>query len=201
MSKKFEFDPIAYRRLNLRWLLAALAASLVLDIVIISVWLATDASPANQYFVDIGMGFLCLLNQGLKAVTLFRYSNARERLSKCYLQTDGNQIVHYQFIAGMSRGRQAAAAETILPRSGQRVFEWSETLYIRNVDGLRLKRNGSIEVLGTNISKYSPDYDFDSVGHRTVKRHLIPPYYECMDELYASLESLRKQPDLKPARL
>jgi hypothetical protein len=107
------------------------------------------------------------------------------------LQADGNQIVHYQFIAGMSRWRQAAAAETILPRSGQRVFEWSETLYIRNVDGLRLKRNGSIEVLGTNISKYSPDYDFDGERQRTVTHHVIPACYNDMDGLYAALTAIQ----------
>ena len=113
MNRTFGFDPIAYRRLNLRWLLVVLVFSLALDAVIITVWSTTVATLANQYFVAIGMGFLCLLNQGLKAAAISRYAHSKKRLSKCYLQSDGNQIVHYHFIAGMPRWRQAVAAERI----------------------------------------------------------------------------------------
>ncbi len=195
MEKTFEFDPAAYRRLSMRWLLPVLAASLVLDALIAASWLAYTPGPSRQYFVNIGMGFLCLLNQGIKAAAITRYIHVKKRLAKCYLQTNGNQLVHYQFIAGVPRWRQASAAETILPRNSQKYFEWSETLYLKNVESLGLKRNGSIEVLGTNISKYSPDYNYDGVSQRTVTRHVIPACYNDMTGLYAALAALSNKPN------
>jgi len=193
----FEFDPAAYRRIRLPWLLLLLAVSLAIDGMLLLFW-QTGVSPAARFYWDIGFAFLCIVNLlFVKGVALHKYLYIKKLRTRSYVRLENNRVVHYLLISRMSHWQVEAAKETKLPAGSPEEYISADTFYIRRVEHLNRRPNGSIEIEG-NIERESlnqgwEEYssEFGKVLKKTFKRHKIPAYYERMDAIFEALESLK----------
>lgn len=193
----YEFDAVAYRRIQLPRLLLILVLSLAVDGVLIGIW-QTGVSPDAQFYWDVGFAFLGLINLlFVKAVSVHQYRQVKKLRLSSYVRLEKDKVVHYLLRGRMSHRQVETAKETTFGPDGRGVYLSADTYFIRQVKELKQKPDGSILVEGIieseSINEGWEEYsaEFGKVFKKTIKRHRIPAYYAGMDEIFNGLERLK----------
>ena len=191
------FDPAAYRRLRLPWLLLSLVPSLLLDGLLLRLFLAgpMDSGLETWAVWREAFAFLALINQALlKGFPIRRYFYIKSLRQKSWVTTGEGKVVHCVVTSFMSRGRLAMAIETTLPRDGKQEYATFEIFTVLRQDDLKRTRNGSLRITGLVeeefVNEYmQAEYGQAEAGYRRGSRqkHTVPGYYLGMDEIERAL--------------
>ena len=197
---KHAFSPAAWRRMYLPRLFLLLAISLAADGLLLHIYAAgyKSAAPFAQSIGRIGLCFLAFVNLTLlKALPIWRYIARKTLLHKSYVQTGENVVLHYVQDTSMPRWKVESAAEMRLPQNGKTEYLAYNIYTISAAIKVKHTLGGSLCVWGTIDHEYVNEYEPETYGdegtkehHFLRKRHVIPGYYEQMEEVERELTEM-----------
>ena len=200
MSQKINFDPIAYRRLNLPLLWLSFIPSFLVDLYLLREILITSfedlpgGEPAYQMWLA-GIIFLLICNQGiLKGIGTYYYFHARNLRNHSYVVLKSDEVEFFKTEIIMTRSEMEGANEGLrLPKDAQKEFLMALIYHINRVRKIYRYTNGAIEVQGDfqyevfdeiKLGDSSTDENMQRTEHRCV----IPAYFEEIESVYKKLQ-------------
>ena len=117
---------------------------------------------------------------------------------RSYVRLEKDVVVHYLLRTRMSHWQVETAKETSFAADGKAEYLFADTVFIRQVKNLKRRSNGSIVIEGTieseSLNEGWEEYssEDENAFKRITKRHMIPAYYQGMDEIFNALERMIK---------
>lgn len=202
MTETFAFDPTAYFRRKLPWIVAAFLPSLAVEIVFLHELLAWYLPQAGSGEPRYGMwlagwAFILAAAEALsKGLSIYLYRNGKRRWSKSRVEIDGGRLVYHRFHSSISRTRLLMALDgTGLPQDGKSEYLSYTDYCFEKVSNVSRLRGGSLAVCGriavTAVTEtVTAQYNSSEAGiTKTVREKVtIPPFFLGMDKLQSELE-------------
>ena len=202
LNQKLNFDPSAYRRLNLPLLWLSFIPSFLVDIYLLREILITSfedlpgGEPAYQMWLA-GIIFLLICNQGiLKGIGIYYYFHVRNLGNRSYILLKSDEVEFFKTEIVMTRSEMEGANEGLrLPKETQNDFLLALVHHIKRVRKIYRYANGAIEVKGDFQYKVFDeiklgDSSTDDNMQRTEHRCVIPAYFEEIENVYQKLQAM-----------
>ncbi len=202
LNQKLNFDPSAYRRLNLPLLWLSFIPSFLVDLYFIWQLFTTSANsipggePAYRMWLT-GVIFLVFINQALfKGIGFYYYFHIRKLRENSFIILKRGEVVYHDTTMAANRRETIAINEDLvsLPE-GKKTFFQTCVHHITRVKKIYRYASGAIEVQGDFeceimdeivLKDAFPDTNIKRVTHRCV----IPAYFDEIESVYQNLQAM-----------